>query len=864
MAFKLKPSRGSCPDDPEALLRDLRRRTIPGPLAHQADVIRSYMKKHQEDADVALQLPTGSGKTLVGLLIAEWRRRKYNERAVYLCPTKQLVYQVAEHAQDKYGLDVQPFVGRKADYDKKAAADWQEGDILGITTYSSLFNTRPFFENPHLIVLDDAHSAENYIADCWSLNVERRSHTITYDALARVLAPLLPASDAARLLEDSSEDDGRWVDLIPGPKFASHLNELSPLLDAHTKDTDLWFPWTFIRDSLEACLCYVSSRAILIRPLIPPSDHHEPFAKATQRIYMSATLGEGGDLERITGRHPIHRVPVPPGWDKQGIGRRFFVFPQRSLEPELADSFAGDAIRLFGRALYLVPDERRAEIVRQWATDDLRFQVFNAREIEESKKRFASTAGAVAVVANRYDGIDLVNDECRLLLAEGLPKGANLQERFLVSRVGASLSLDDRILTRVVQGFGRCTRSPNDHATVLIYGEDLQKYLLAAERREFFHPEIQAELIFGLNQSKEVTGEEMLENLQHFLNQDAQWEKADAEIVSDRTGRSQKRLPATEDLGKVVVHELAYQYAAWRGDYVAALAACKTVLGELTDPDLRGYRALWLYLAGCAAHLAHQHGQSHDHGQAREYFRQASDAAPGLRWLISLHRAVVEHADGNTLGASDGGAEALVERIEFMFDRLGTVHDRKFSEREAEIRRLIERNDGKTFERGHMLLGELLGYDAGNAETDGAPDPWWNVDGSLCLVFEDYTEATEETDMPVKKARQVAGHPAWVRHQLSLDDDAEIVPILLTAATRVKAGAVPHLQNVRYWILSEFNSWANKALRTIRELRQSYPGEGNLNWRAEAAERLRNEKIAPRQLLEMLQETAAGAMQEVP
>ena len=69
-------------------------------------------------------------------------------------------------------------------------------------------------------------------------------------------------------------------------------------------------------------------------------------------------------------------------------------------------------------------------------------------------------------------------------------------------RVTAQLLLDDRILTRLVQGFGRCTRSPNDYAAVIILGENLNNYLFKKERREFFHPEIQAELEFGLEQSK--------------------------------------------------------------------------------------------------------------------------------------------------------------------------------------------------------------------------------------------------------------------------------------------------------------------------------------------------------------------------
>ena len=46
---------------------------------------------------------------------------------------------------------------------------------------------------------------------------------------------------------------------------------------------------------------FISSSTILIRPLISPTLTHSPFRSVKQRIYMSATLGNGGDLERFFG-----------------------------------------------------------------------------------------------------------------------------------------------------------------------------------------------------------------------------------------------------------------------------------------------------------------------------------------------------------------------------------------------------------------------------------------------------------------------------------------------------------------------------------------------------------------------------------
>jgi len=82
MAFKLNKRTNAATESPEALFRDLRNRQVPGLLSHQADMLRKYQQQALASPHVALQLPTGSGKTLVGLLIGEWRRRSFQEKVV--------------------------------------------------------------------------------------------------------------------------------------------------------------------------------------------------------------------------------------------------------------------------------------------------------------------------------------------------------------------------------------------------------------------------------------------------------------------------------------------------------------------------------------------------------------------------------------------------------------------------------------------------------------------------------------------------------------------------------------------------------------------------------------------------------------
>jgi hypothetical protein len=179
---------------------------------------------------------------------------------------------------------------------------------------------------------------------------------------------------------------------------------------------------------------------------------------------------------------------------------------------------------------------------------------------------------AVAIVANRYDGIDFPDDDCRLLFVEGLPRAANLQERFLMNRMGANLLFNERVQTRVLQAVGRCTRGLNDYSAVVVTGEDLPAYLTDRKRRSYFHPELQAELEFGIDQSTSdqstrVSAKTLLENFEIFLEHEDDWEEANQNILESRDRATQAAFPAMDDLSSAVPHEIAWQRALWEGDY---------------------------------------------------------------------------------------------------------------------------------------------------------------------------------------------------------------------------------------------------------------------------------------------------------
>lgn len=855
MAFKKAPPKRSVADSPDELLRDLPRRKIPDVLPHQREIMRSYADTALDASDVALQLPTGSGKTLVGLLIAEWRRQKNQERIVYLCTTRQLVNQVVEQAEEKYGITVRGFTGSRRDYEPSAKADYRNADRIAVTTYTSLFNTNPFFSDADVLIVDDVHAGEGYVSGLWSVRVDRTKpeHAVLHSALRNVIKPYIDLTTFARLEGRwDSAVDRRWADKLPTPEFAEIRGDLAEVLEAHVGDSELKHPWSMIREHLPACHLYFSSQEILIRPLIPPTWTHAPFSEAKQRIYMSATLGEGGDLERMMGRHPIQRLPVPKGWDRQGVGRRFFIFPSMSLREGEVTTLRRDLMRTAGRSLVLVPSDKMRDEIASEVQQNLGFTTFDANAIEDSKKPFVKAKEAVAIVASRYDGIDFPGDECRLLFIEGLPKAANIQERFLMVRMGATILFNERIQTRVLQAIGRCTRSLEDFSAVVVSGEELPEYLTDIKRKKFLHPELQAELSFGVEQSKNATARDIIENFEIFLKNGRDWESVNQQIVAARRTEVQKLFPAMGELNRVVAYEIEFQANMWQADYESALASAERVLGGLSDSDLRGYRATWHYLAGSAAWLGAKAGVTALSAKARTQFDRAKSATRGIPWLVKLSR--YQSADA-AAAADDSVLMEQIERVEAMLVQLGTVHDRSFALREKEILDGLGSSDN--FEQAHRLLGEMVGFDAGKVEEEGSPDPWWTV-GDICFVFEDHAGAKATSVIDVKKARQVSSHVVWMQAKIPATQNCTILPVLVTPVKKMAPGALVHLKGVALWSTEDLRKWGQTALATLREVRKTFVEPGDLTWRDKTAELFRENGLSAQSLFDKLKDAPAA------
>lgn len=140
---------------------------------------------------------------------------------------------------------------------------------------------------------------------------------------------------------------------------------------------------------------------------------------------MSATLGDGGELERSFGRRKTARIPVPAGGEKEATGRRYFLFPHLSndhpAEPEGVPGFVSDTLSTAGRAVVLALDGRTADTIAAHCRPPKTHSVLQATDVEDDLTVFTVKDRAVPLLTNRYDGIDPPDDHGRLVVMAGLP-----------------------------------------------------------------------------------------------------------------------------------------------------------------------------------------------------------------------------------------------------------------------------------------------------------------------------------------------------------------------------------------------------------------------------------------------------------
>lgn len=719
----------------------------------QAEILEAWFKDREKHQDTVIELNTGGGKTLVGLLIALSTARETKMGTLYLVENKQLVSQVIDQAA-LIGIPAKPYDGRKS-----LDADFDNGNVVLVGAYQTLFNGKSVFgvkgsrsRTVQLggIVIDDAHASLTAIREAFTFIVPANEESVVYKRILAELADAFTALGRSHAYEELREGVGSHIVEIPYEYWRAAENRVfSILLDeekgrSNSDDNfsqSLKFNWPLIKDNLRYCQVVVSRERVSIAAMYPLLQMIPSFRSAKRRIYMSATITDYGDMVRAYDLRRLEASAIIAPKTVSGVGRRMILFPS----PEQLGS---EELR----ALIEKELDNRHGIVKLSSNPDSelveRFSCYepmgNEKVIEAVESLRQGLFSKPVSFVNRYNGIDLPDDACRVLILEGLPASGNDIDTIMMGYLPESDITAQRIAQKIEQGMGRGVRGASDHCVVLVVGYSLVEWMKRKNNRRFFSPPLQTQIGIGEEIGRQVhSPADLCDAMRQELDSADLWVDYHALKLARDMPDSQDPLGGT--FAGACVERRAF--SLWQeGDPTGAI---ETILSKLElfsgDPSYQGW------LLSIASRIAFDSGSR---SEAEEYARRAHS----LNYELDVARAA-EVSDAPDWALSQ--ARGVLDKLRLLKgDSIQTQFDRDMAGLDFGVA-------ASEFESSLESLGSYLGFESRRKDQKGdGPDVYWVE--PLCQVgwaIEAKSEKKPDSSFHKSEAGQLRTACDWLRQK---------------------------------------------------------------------------------------------------
>ncbi|MHB1597069.1 MAG: DEAD/DEAH box helicase [Streptosporangiaceae bacterium] len=623
-------------------------------------VLQAYSARYLATPDLAIEMPTGEGKTLLALLIADYALDQ-GRSVAYLTGTRQLAERVEDEAAE-LGLDVVRFAAR--DYGGARLDDYHQAQAVGVMNYWVYFNSRPVPQPADLVIFDDAHLAEQPLSGLQTLRIPDKpgparklyrticdlvvAHTDAYaglqamrDGVARLDLPpeLLSFSDwaaVAAAARDAIDASPLVADVAVRGETEEVKAEVKKLRD------EIKWVWPKVREHLTRCGVLIGPSGIEVRPYHPPTALNAGYSHARQRIYLSATLGSMDDLQRRVGGGQVTRLvtdqPLPDGT----TGERMFALNPSSadaLDESVLDWALGQAQAAGGKAAWLCASHSEADAL-QAELGGRGQQVYRLRAGDDTAvDAWSRAARGHLITAGRYDGLDLAGDICRLVIITTVPQASSEFERFVVAYLGDATFMRHRVGQRVTQALGRANRTSTDRSLYLgldpRFAQILPDPAVRASIPAGTQPVVRAALEL-YDQGPDAT----TRACRAFWK--AGREPGPGEPAERAVPRRRPR-PGRSAGGSAEVASADAEVSAatdlWLGDHARAAAKAREAAELLAAAGETEHAAFWRYIQ---AHALFDRGRPADLAAARTALEDATANGPRTAWFRQLGRTVAD------------------------------------------------------------------------------------------------------------------------------------------------------------------------------------------------------------------------------
>jgi len=746
--FKKKLKKGDFDKkiNPLEIYDTLDRKSITGPLRPvQKHILGNWFTDRYDDKDIILKLHTGEGKTLIGLLMLQSKLNNDKGPCLYLCPNKYLVQQVCAEAK-KFGI---PFCTISDGPDRHMPNEFLEGKKVLITNIQKLFNGYSIFGldtnsiPTGSVVLDDSHACIDSIRNSFSIKINHENEL--YQSIKSLFEEELRNQGEGSYLDI---DNGDYNTILPIPYWSwiEKKSEVIQLLSSHSGDDEIKFAWPVIKNTIPSCQVIISGHEIEIVPYYIPVRSFGSFSKAKQRILMSATTQDDAFFIKGLG-FSTEAVQNPLTFsDQKWSGEKMVLIPSlidENLDRELILEKLAKPLKKNYGVVSLVSSYKKTELYKHWGAKIAQGDIFEI--INDLKKgEFTSTV----VIVNRYDGIDLPDESCRILIVDSMPYFNSLSDRYEEQCRSTSDLINVKIAQRIEQGLGRSVRGEKDYTVIIIIGADLVKYVRSVRTNKFFSPQTIKQIDIGLEIAK-MAQDELSKDKDPFsvvvslIKQSLQRDDGWKEFYKEEMDKIESK-PVANEIYNILKLEKEAEEAAIKDDFETACQKIQCLIDcSALDENEKGW-----YLQLLARY---------------KYFISKTDSNMLQKSAFQANSYLLKPKDGISYKKIEYINENRIKRIKDWISDCKT-YDELMLNVQSILSDFTFGCDSDKFENAVFEIGKLLGFISQRPckEIRKGPDNLWGGVDNKYFLFECKSEVDEgREEINKSEAGQMNVHCGW-------------------------------------------------------------------------------------------------------
>lgn len=730
--------------DPIKLYDTLDRAHDKGPLRPaQIAVLEEWFGSRRQEKDIIVKLHTGQGKTLIGLLMLQSRLNEKQGPVLYLCPNNFLIEQTCEQAK-QFGIAT-------CSAETDLPEDFLNSKSILVTSIQKLFNGLTKFGlrrksiGVGTLLMDDAHACSDAIRE--SCRIRLPKDDPAYNALKTLFAEELELQGIGTYADICNN---KYDAFLPVPYWAwmEHVSDVARILSDGSDRSTIRFAWPILKDILEHCQCIVSGEAIEVEPYIPPLDDFGTYWNASHRIFMSATVTDDAFLVKGIRLSP-ETISNPLTYEKERwSGEKMILIPSQISEEldgtKVASLFGTpDPGRKYG-VVALVPSFNGTKDWEKYGAIIAKKNTVGSILEKLQQGIFERTV----VLVNRYDGIDLPDDTCRILILDTTPYSESLIDLYQEACRPDSEATFMRRVRTIEQGLGRSVRGEKDYSVIVITGTDLTRLLLNKKSRKYLSSQMSTQIELGDDIAgmarQEIKAEETPEDafnalINQCLNRDPGWKAFYAQQME-----TVKPSGANERVLQLYAAELAAEQKYLSGDYADAASKLQSLLdSNRANAEDRGW-----YLQEMARY---------NYRSRRPESQKLQNSA------YNSNRLLLRPSRGVTVAKITTVSQGRMERIIKWISEYDSYQELDITLSDI-LGQLVFGTKADKFEQALNELGRALGFvgERPDKEWKEGPDNLWALDDTQYILWECKSEVNlKRSEINPREAEQMNRSCAW-------------------------------------------------------------------------------------------------------